>query len=613
MKVSRPFVTALVVAAMVLTPVGAPSFADHGDEQLIAAWGAPINVRGGSFPVSGNSTVRNIARVSLGGSAVRIRLSNELSEDVPLVVEAASVALRDGTIGAALVEGTTRAVTFGGKPGVTIPPGTDFVYSDPVEFPVDALAHVAVSLYLPEADNPNAAAANYNTSYATEADAGDQTQTTSGESFTAESRSTYALTAIDVLTSEGDGALVGLGSSSLHGSSSTPDSYNRVLDSLAERINDNVAHGMRKGIVSAGIGGDTLQASLNQRFERDVLSHTGVTGVIVYVINDIAAGRKADAIIEDYRRAIRRSHRQGVLVFCPTWGPASHGTPGRAEKDKLNTWIRESAECDAIVDWDAVLRDGTLEDTYRPEYFSDSIHPNDAGHRAMARATPAEWFRMSPTEISPRDGCPPVVERADYLDRSSVAGVHRRSVDCATLRGIVDGYRDGSFRPRRIVKRDQMASFVARVLDASDTGRRLPTPSGDRFADVDGNAHKRNIRRLFAAGIVSGVTESRYAPNEAVSRGQMATFLIRAAEYAVGMEFGALQSERQVFNDVGDGDTHFAAINGAAEQAITAGVDALQYSPGSDVRREAMATFTTYLLGVVESGPLDITPEPQAF
>lgn len=599
------------LAVTALTATALPAVADHGSEQWIAAWGAPINVRGGSFTPPADSTVRNIARISLGGSAVRIRLSNELSEDVPLVVGAATVALRDGAIGAELVEGTTRAVRFGGQAGVTVAPGTDFVYSDPVEFPVEALAHLAVTLYLPEAQNPNAGTADYNTSYATGGGAGDHTETTSGESFGTQSRSTYALTAIDVLTDEADGAVVGLGSSSLHGSASTPDSYNRVIDSLAERINDNVAHGERKGIVGAGIGGDTLQASINGRFERDVLSQTGVTGVIIYNINDIAFGRTAEEIIVDYRRVIRRSHRQGVLAFCPTWGPQSHGTAGRAEKDQLNTWIRESGECDAIVDWDAVLRDPTVEDAYRPEYFADSIHPNDAGHRAMAAATPVGWFTMSPAEIAPRDGCPRAVQRAEYSDLSNIAGVHRRGVDCATLRGIVRGYTDGSFRPRAAVNRGQMATYVAQVLDAADGARELPaaSQSEDTFRDVKGSAHERNIRRLSAAGIVSGVTQSRYAPADTVRRDQMASFLLRATEYAAGMEIGALASERQVFNDVADGSAHFATVNGAAEQAITAGVSALQYAPATTVRREAMATFTSYLLGVIESGPLDISPE----
>lgn len=609
MKAARRLLVLVIVAAT-LTPPALPSLADHGVPQWFAAFGAPPYSN--AFPASANSTVRNIARVSLGGSAVRIRLANALSEEVPLVIGAASVALRDGTIGAGLVEGTTRPVTFGGQTGVTLPPGTDFVYSDPVEFPVEALAHVAVSLYLPEAEQPEAAAANYNTSYATAADAGDQTATTSGDSFTESSRATYALTAIDVLTDEANGTIVGLGSSSLHGSASTEDSYNRVIDSLAQRVNENVPHGQRKGIVGAGIGGDTLQASINERFERDVLSQTGVTGVIIYNINDIALGmRTAEEIIVDYRRVIRRSHRQGILTFCPTWGPQSHGTAGRAEKDKLNAWIRQSGECDAIVDWDAVLRDPNVNDTYRPEYFADSIHPNDAGHRAMAAATPFDWFSLSPADIERRDGCPPDTDEAGYSDRATIADVHRRGVDCATLRGIVRGAADGGFRPRAVVDRGQMATYVAQVLDTADGGRRLPAASEAdvSFTDITGNAHEQNIRRLAAAGIVSGTTESRYAPGNPVRRDQMAAFLLRAAEYAAGMEPGALDSTRQVFNDVGEESTHFSTVNGSAEQAITAGVGGMEYRPAQNVRREAMATFATYLLGVVESGPLDITAE----
>ena len=109
-------------------------------------WGAdffvPINI-----PRSlRNQTVRQIATISLGGTRVRVVLSNEYRSE-PLVVGAAHVAVAGQ--GGAIVAGSDRALTFSGQPSVTIPPGAP-VISDPVELKVEPLSEVAVSLFSPE-------------------------------------------------------------------------------------------------------------------------------------------------------------------------------------------------------------------------------------------------------------------------------------------------------------------------------------------------------------------------------------------------------------------------------------------------------------------------------
>ena len=93
-----------------------------------------------------DQTIRQVARVSLGGSQVRVEFSNEYGNR-PLVIGAAHVALAGE--GAAIEAGSDRALTFGGHPSVTVPPGAPIV-SDPVDLTVPALGSVAVSLYLPE-------------------------------------------------------------------------------------------------------------------------------------------------------------------------------------------------------------------------------------------------------------------------------------------------------------------------------------------------------------------------------------------------------------------------------------------------------------------------------
>jgi lysophospholipase L1-like esterase len=409
---------------------------------------------------------------------VRIRVSNPLSTDTPLVVGAAYVAIQDpaAAVSPQLVAGSSRQLTFGGQPGVTLPPKTDFVYSDPVDLPVKAQQNVAVSLYLPAATEPGASAATWNTSYKTSDGAGDKTREEDGSSFSAPSPSTvgghqeplscagcttYALTAVDVFTDQANGAVIGLGSSTFHGYNSDQNGFDSVLNDLSVRVDKELPPGLQKSVTSAGIGGDTLHAALD-RIQRDVYSQTDVTGVVLYDVNDIApngGSRTADQIEGDYRKVIADSHQRNIRVFCSTWPPESTDLSPSAtdERNKLNAWILNSGACDDIVDWDRVLRDPFAPETYFPDYFSDSIHPNAAGHKAMADAVPLRWFTLpnlapnAPSAVlpcadrrkfgfhihQPRDGR--VVDVKAYVNGKLVKHLHAHRVQRLVLRRLPRG------------------------------------------------------------------------------------------------------------------------------------------------------------------------------
>lgn len=199
------------------------------------------------------------------------------------------------------------------------------------------------------------------------------------------------------------------------------------------------------------------------------------------------------------------------------------------------------------------------------------------------------------------NACAGGAPRARYRDRDSVGETHGASVDCATHREVVRGFKDRTYRPRVAVRRDQMATYVAEVLDEARGAQQLPaSTAADGFRDIAGNAHARSIRRLVAAGIVSGRTAQRYAPARPVQRDQMATFLLRAAEYAAGLEPGTLQSDDPAFDDVARRNPHAANVNGARAQRIVAG-NGNTYNPGARTQRDQMATFVTRLLGYIEA------------
>jgi len=91
-------------------------------------------------------TVRQIASVSIGGHRVRVVLSNEYGKR-PLKIAAAQVALREK--GSAIVAGSGKTLTFGGRTSVVIPPGAPAI-SDPVDLSVAPLGNVVVSFFLPD-------------------------------------------------------------------------------------------------------------------------------------------------------------------------------------------------------------------------------------------------------------------------------------------------------------------------------------------------------------------------------------------------------------------------------------------------------------------------------
>lgn len=427
----KRFATAVACVIGSLTLCTAASAA-----QWVAGWGRPFTGGGATY---NNATVRNVARMTIGGESVRIRLTNTSAQ--PLTVGAAYVALQLGPTGAALVPGSTRPITFnGGAPGITLPPRTDFVYSDPVAFPVAAQQHVAVSLYLPNA-SPPAGTSQWSLAWATPNGVGNAGADETGALFTVPiANSTYALTGIDVLTAEADGAVVALGSSTFQGFDSTPEGYDDVLTLLSARIGRELPAGARKGLVNAGIGGDTLKASLDERLWRDVFSHTAVKGVMVYNVNDLGQGRSALQIAQDYMFLIEYAHAQGAKVFCPTWPPAAQSLSSAAERAKLNGWLMNSRNCDGVVDWDAVVRwEAGNPNVYHPEYQGDSIHMNRTGHRAIANATPLGWFTDT-WHFGPQPGTPPVIvpELVVAPEDIAVAGKGKSSTIQVTVRNVGD-------------------------------------------------------------------------------------------------------------------------------------------------------------------------------
>ena len=353
-----------------------------------------------------NQTIRMIAHASLGGRRVRVALSNAL-EKPTLRVGAAHVALR--THGAEIVPASDRPLTFGGRASTVVPPGT-IVVSDPVDLVLPALTDVVVSLYLPkETGMPTVHPDGMHTAYIASGDV------TASATLTATATTTAYLwlASVDVLAPTDAASVVAFGDSITDGVGATLDSDRAWGSLLAAKLASGRA-GAPLGVINAGLSGNRLLRpgfgiSALARFDRDVLAHAGVRWMTVLLgINDItfpavpgAAPTEAvtaDDLIWGFQQIVERAHRHGIKVagatIMPVEGVNTYSEAGEAIRQAVNRWIRTSKTFDAVIDFDAAVRDPSHQGRLRADFDpGDHVHPNDAGNAAMAAAIDAAIFR----------------------------------------------------------------------------------------------------------------------------------------------------------------------------------------------------------------------------
>jgi lysophospholipase L1-like esterase len=351
-----------------------------------------------------DQTVRMIVRTSLGGRQIRVNLSN--AQGNPLVqIGSAHIAFHKA--GGGIVPGTDRVITFNGKPLCVLHPGVLMV-SDPIDMEVPPFADLAVSLYFPQkTGTPTNHRLGLHTTYLSKGNV-------TGQQIMPEPTTTFAylwLASIDVLAPADAFAIAALGNSITDGYATTLDANRAWPTLLAKRLNSNKLT-QHVSVVNQGISGnqvlhDGAGLSALARFDRDVLSIAGIQWVILLEgINDINLRGRADGpealtsddLIAGYRQIIERSHTHGIKVVGATLTP-EEGVPTMSERGEqirqtVNQWIRTSGLFDAVVDFDAVIRDPSRPVRMRPEFDpGDHIHPNDAGNQAMADAFDLKLFR----------------------------------------------------------------------------------------------------------------------------------------------------------------------------------------------------------------------------
>jgi lysophospholipase L1-like esterase len=231
------------------------------------------------------------------------------------------------------------------------------------------------------------------------------------------------LKAIDV-QSASPGTIVAFGDSITDGTCSTLDAHDRWEDVLSVRLgleHDTVARqgrGQREGlkaVINEGIGGNTItREGLSpppdstpglERLDRDVLSHHGVTDVVLFMgTNDIRRGATATSVIEGTTSIIKQVKAKGFRIIGATIiprhnvAPTGTNTGWNPEKTRIrnqvNEWIRTKAPFDAVIDFDQVVRDPADHDLLVPAFnCGDGIHPSPLGYYQMGKAVDLNLFR----------------------------------------------------------------------------------------------------------------------------------------------------------------------------------------------------------------------------
>jgi lysophospholipase L1-like esterase len=419
-----PLTFRLLVLVVIIAGAPRSSRAEEASAQRnwIPTWAASAQ-SAGPFPADftdgfDNQTIRQIVHISVGGTAVRLRLTNAFGENA-VRFDSVYVGLHGN--GASVRPGTNRRVTFAGQPAITIPAGASTV-SDPVNLTVLALQDLVVSLHAPGITGKptmHLFASQFNFL----SEAGD---------FAAEEGSAnfpiltfgcwYYMDGVDVLASPSvKGAVVALGDSLTDSLFSTPDANNRYPDFLARRILAGPPGGVL-GVLNAGVTGNRILSdspcfgvNVGARLDREVLARRGVVAVIFTMgSNDFgfpeidepppglppecfqpATEVSAAEVIEGYRQVIARVRAAGIRIFGATVSPATGSSAAYREKRRaVNAWIRQSGEFDGVFDFAAAVADPRDPDSLAPWFDSgDGIHLNDEGYAAMANAVNLGLFR----------------------------------------------------------------------------------------------------------------------------------------------------------------------------------------------------------------------------
>ena len=353
-----------------------------------------------------DTTLRQVVRLTIGGAAFRLRLSNAFGAE-PLHLYAVHVGEPAGP--GEIDTASDRALTFSGRNDVIVPAGATYL-SDPVAMPVAPFADMAVTIHYGEMPAVQTShPGSRTTSYVAPGDHVSDVRLPDPKLVD----HWYLIAGIDVVAAPQASAVVALGDSITDGRGSTTNGNDRWTDVLARRLAASRAT-RDTAVLNAGLGGNRLLndgkgPNVLARFDRDVLAPPGVKAVILLEgINDIGTLTREHSVpfeehdtlvkrmIAAYEQVADRAHAHGVKIYIGTIMPFMDtefyhpDAANEADRNAINAWIRVQKQFDGVIDFDKVMRDPLHPDHLNPVYdVGDRLHPNPGGYRVMGETVAA--------------------------------------------------------------------------------------------------------------------------------------------------------------------------------------------------------------------------------
>ena len=370
----------------------------------VGTWGtAPQLVERHNNPPSpglANNSLRQIVQVSIGGKKVRLKLTNEFSQEATEIKAVELAIAKTAGSSAEIDEKSTVSLTFDGKASVEIPAGGK-VASDPVNFKIGPRENVAITIhYGASSASVSGHPGSRTTSYLKAGNTTDFSDAVRTDHW-------YNILALEVEAPKKAGAVAILGNSITDGRGSTTNEQNRWADVLSRRLLANKAT-RQVGVLNMGIGGNCVlggglgPAAVN-RYQRDLFGQEGVKWIILFeAVNDLGYARNgeqtAQRIIDVYKQIIHEAHKKGIRVFGATITPfkgnnyySDHHEKGR---QILNEWIRTTKMLDGVIDFDQAVRNPQDKEAMQQQFLfeNDWLHLNAQGYETMGNSIDLNLF-----------------------------------------------------------------------------------------------------------------------------------------------------------------------------------------------------------------------------
>lgn len=399
-RISSPLPRLLRLMFMVVLLIsGSQAIAQESHPTAIGRWvgtwaTAPQPCVKRLMPYNNNltgKTVRQVIKTSIGGQLIRLRLSNEYSQQ-PIKVRSVYIASYKDSCD--IVPSTAKYLSFNQSHEVTIPAGKA-VTSDALKYDLKPLQRLTITInYAQSPEGPTVHPGSRTTSYIMKG-----VCTPRGKFQPQEKRNHwYTIAALEVYDNHSSSIAI-IGNSITDGTNSTTNGHNRWPDMLSEYL--QLKHKVtNQGVLNLGIGGNHVVMTGGngeqavKRFDRDILRQAGLKKVVIFEgVNDIGQSKGnseqvAQRLITAYQEMINKAKARKLKVYLATITPFGNSAYytyfHEAARLYVNEWIRgQKGKVDGIIDFDQVVRDPAHPNRLKADYQSDWLHPNPMGYKAM--------------------------------------------------------------------------------------------------------------------------------------------------------------------------------------------------------------------------------------